>query len=265
MSLDRRLRRFAAEHCLPEMQRAAPETDIKIEITNDVPPFEADPKAEVVPLALKLAGQNDTFAVCYATEASLFQLGGAPAAVIGPGRHRPSAQAQRVRPRLRAGAVPGRSHPRRRLGRGSASRNCLRDERPLIFRQLPPSTRQVGGRRFPGRMPAADDQRHRQDHIRLRIWLAVVRIFVEPGQTLLVLLYPGKQPATQVHRVVGERDAFLLVVAKLLATDARVACCSSVRRTNSPRHCILVVGVVRLLVRAAGGFARHRGAQLPFS
>jgi len=85
MDLDTRLRRFAAEHCLPEMQRAAPETGIKIDITNEVPAFVADPKSGLVPLALKLAEQNDTFAVCYATEASLFQVGGAPAVVIGPG------------------------------------------------------------------------------------------------------------------------------------------------------------------------------------
>ncbi len=84
-ALDQRFRRFAANECLPEMQRVAPETAIKIDITNEVPAFAADAKSEIVSLALKLAQQNDTFAVCYATEASLFQLGGAPAAVIGPG------------------------------------------------------------------------------------------------------------------------------------------------------------------------------------
>jgi acetylornithine deacetylase len=50
-----------------------------------VPPFQADGGAAAVPLVLKLAGQNETSAVCYATEASLFQLGGAPAVVCGPG------------------------------------------------------------------------------------------------------------------------------------------------------------------------------------
>lgn len=83
--LDQRLRRFAAEHCIPEMQRLAPETGIDIQITNEVPAFEAGAASGIVPWALKLAGQNDTFAVCYATEASLFQGGGAPAVVIGPG------------------------------------------------------------------------------------------------------------------------------------------------------------------------------------
>jgi acetylornithine deacetylase len=84
-ALDQRFRRFAAEHCVAEMQRAAPETGIEIRIANEVPAFAADPKSELVPLTLKLAQQNDTFAVCYATEASLFQRHGAPSIVIGPG------------------------------------------------------------------------------------------------------------------------------------------------------------------------------------
>ena len=83
--LDARLRRFAAEHCLPEMLRVAPEAGIEITITNQVPAFGADAKSGIVPLALKLAGQNETFAVSYATEAGLFQLGGAPSVVCGPG------------------------------------------------------------------------------------------------------------------------------------------------------------------------------------
>jgi acetylornithine deacetylase len=85
MALDRRLRTFAAEHCLPEMQHAAPETSISIDIVNEVPAFLADPKSGIVPLAQKLAQTNGTFGVCYATEASLFQNGGAPSVVIGPG------------------------------------------------------------------------------------------------------------------------------------------------------------------------------------
>ena len=67
------------------MQRAAPGIGIRIDITNEVPAFQADAGSGIVPLALKLAGQNETFAVCYATEASLFQVGGAPAVVCGPG------------------------------------------------------------------------------------------------------------------------------------------------------------------------------------
>ena len=39
----------------------------------------------VLSLALKLAGQNETFAVSYATEASLFHQVGALSVVCGPG------------------------------------------------------------------------------------------------------------------------------------------------------------------------------------
>ena len=83
--LDERLRRFAAQHCLPEMHSVAPEAAIDITITNQVPAFGADTKSGIVPLTLKLAGQNETYAVSYATEAGLFQLGGSPSIVCGPG------------------------------------------------------------------------------------------------------------------------------------------------------------------------------------
>ena len=85
MTLDRRLKAFAAETCLPEMQRVAPEADIKIMATNHVPAYAADTKSGIVPLTLKLAGQNETLAVSYCTEAGLFQDGGAPAIICGPG------------------------------------------------------------------------------------------------------------------------------------------------------------------------------------
>ena len=38
-----------------------------------------------MPLTLKLAGQNETYAVSDCTEAGLFQDGGAPAIICGPG------------------------------------------------------------------------------------------------------------------------------------------------------------------------------------
>jgi acetylornithine deacetylase len=84
LTLDARLRRLADSY-LPEMRRIAPEADIRIAITNHVPAFAADRGSGIVPLALKLTGQNATFAVSYCTEAGLFQDGGAPAVVIGPG------------------------------------------------------------------------------------------------------------------------------------------------------------------------------------
>lgn len=82
--LDRRFRAFA-QACMDEMRQAAPETGIVVDITNDVPAFMADARAAALPLALQLAGQNETFAVSYATEAGLFQAGGATAVVCGPG------------------------------------------------------------------------------------------------------------------------------------------------------------------------------------
>ena len=50
-----------------------------------MPPYSAGVASEAVALALKLAGQNETHAVSYATEAGLFQVAGSPAVVIGPG------------------------------------------------------------------------------------------------------------------------------------------------------------------------------------
>jgi acetylornithine deacetylase len=85
LALDARFRRFAATECLAPMRQAAPEAGIDIELANDVPPFQADAASGIVSVALKLARQNETCAVCYATEASLFQDGGAPAVVCGPG------------------------------------------------------------------------------------------------------------------------------------------------------------------------------------
>ncbi len=84
-AIERRIAAFAATACLPEMRRVAPEADITITRANFVPPFGAEPGSEVVTLAMKLAGQNGTAAVSYATEAGLFQDAGSPSVVCGPG------------------------------------------------------------------------------------------------------------------------------------------------------------------------------------
>jgi acetylornithine deacetylase len=84
-AIEARLAAFARNECLPALRRVAPEADIVLRQTNRVPPFEAERMSEVVALALKLAGQNDTEAVSYATEAGLFQAAGVPAVVCGPG------------------------------------------------------------------------------------------------------------------------------------------------------------------------------------
>jgi acetylornithine deacetylase len=83
--IENRLRRFAEKRCLPEMHEIAPEADIQIERVNAVPPFGAERASEVVALALKLTGQNETYGVSYGTEAGLFQEAGSPAVVCGPG------------------------------------------------------------------------------------------------------------------------------------------------------------------------------------
>lgn len=81
-----RLRRFAETELLPDMQRIAPEAAITIRRSQTgIPPFEATPGSEVTALAFKLAQQNETFAVSYGTEASLFHEAGCPTVVCGPG------------------------------------------------------------------------------------------------------------------------------------------------------------------------------------
>ncbi len=84
-AIARRLIDFAETHCLPEMRRVAPEAEITLRLSNQVPPFAADTTSEVVPLVLRLLGQNRTYAVSYATEAGLFQDVGVPSVVCGPG------------------------------------------------------------------------------------------------------------------------------------------------------------------------------------
>ena len=83
--IEKRIVAFAEMECLPEMRRLAPEANIVIRQSNRVPPFAADTESEVVALALKLAGQNETRAVSYATEAGLFQGAKVPSVVCGPG------------------------------------------------------------------------------------------------------------------------------------------------------------------------------------
>lgn len=84
-AIEKRLVDFAEETCVPEMRRIAPEAGVSIRQVNRVPPFAADPMSEIVALTLKLAEQNETSAVSYATEAGLFQAAGVPSVVCGPG------------------------------------------------------------------------------------------------------------------------------------------------------------------------------------
>lgn len=84
-AVEKRFVDFAENDCLPAMRRVAPEAAITIRQVNRVPPFAAEQASEVVTLALKLAEQNDTAAVSYATEAGLFQAAGVPSVICGPG------------------------------------------------------------------------------------------------------------------------------------------------------------------------------------
>jgi acetylornithine deacetylase len=50
-----------------------------------IPGLSTDEDAQVVQLAKALTGQNSTAKVAFGTEAGLFQAGGMPAVVCGPG------------------------------------------------------------------------------------------------------------------------------------------------------------------------------------
>ena len=79
-----RFRQKAAELEI-RMREVAPEAAIEIRHSSEIPAFSADPSSEVLSLALKLVAQNETFAVSYGTEASLFHHAGSPSVVCGPG------------------------------------------------------------------------------------------------------------------------------------------------------------------------------------
>lgn len=86
--------RALASRLEAEMRQEAPEASIVMKVGNEVPAFIAEPNGLALSLALQIAGQNETHAVSYATEAGLFQDGGAPSVVCGPGNidqaHKPN-------------------------------------------------------------------------------------------------------------------------------------------------------------------------------
>jgi acetylornithine deacetylase len=84
-AIEQRLRNYAQKLLMPEMQQIGPECGIAITRVNTVPPFFAKQGSLALTLALQLTGQNETYTVSYATEAGLFQDGGAPSIVCGPG------------------------------------------------------------------------------------------------------------------------------------------------------------------------------------
>ena len=84
-AVERRVQTFIDTQCIPAMRAVAPESNVVLQRTNQIPAFAADPGSEVLSLTLKLAQANETFAVSYATEASLFHAVGSSSIVCGPG------------------------------------------------------------------------------------------------------------------------------------------------------------------------------------
>ena len=80
-----RFAKFAKEKVLPAMKEVSPDAAIETVQTSRVPSLNAPEGSPAVSLALKLAGQNETFAVSYGTEGSLFERAGFSTVIIGPG------------------------------------------------------------------------------------------------------------------------------------------------------------------------------------
>jgi acetylornithine deacetylase len=85
MTIKRELDAYAARELLPKMRATWPECEITTTLLGHLPPFASGETSEATSLALKLAGQNETFAVSYGTEASHFQAAGCSSVVCGPG------------------------------------------------------------------------------------------------------------------------------------------------------------------------------------
>jgi acetylornithine deacetylase len=85
MTIKRDLDAYAARELLPKMRATWPGCDITTTLLGHLPAFASGENSEATSLALKLAGQNETFAVSYGTEASHFQAAGCSSVVCGPG------------------------------------------------------------------------------------------------------------------------------------------------------------------------------------
>jgi len=80
-----RFEKFAQEQVLPILMETYKAAEIVTTQTSDVPSLNAPEGSDAVSLALKLAGQNERFAVSYGTEGGLFERAGFSSVVIGPG------------------------------------------------------------------------------------------------------------------------------------------------------------------------------------
>jgi acetylornithine deacetylase len=85
LQIARDLHAYAEEKLLPGMRAVHPECSIVTELMGSLPPFWSGEESPAATLALKLAGQNQTHAVPYGTEASHFQAAGCSSVICGPG------------------------------------------------------------------------------------------------------------------------------------------------------------------------------------
>lgn len=76
---------FAETKLVPEMRKVSSDCSITTQIMGELPTFDATTDPKATSLALKLAGQNETYAVPYGTEAGLFQRAGCSSVICGPG------------------------------------------------------------------------------------------------------------------------------------------------------------------------------------
>ena len=86
------IERFA-QNLLPEMRAVSSDTAIAFDEVNVTPPLSTALDAEITQLARALSGANATGKVSYTTEGGLYQKGGIPTVICGPGSieqaHRP--------------------------------------------------------------------------------------------------------------------------------------------------------------------------------
>ena len=84
-AIARDLQAFAERELLPGMRAVHPDCAVSTTLLDVLPAFDSGAGSAATSLALKLAGQNETFAVPYGTEASHFQAAGCSSVICGPG------------------------------------------------------------------------------------------------------------------------------------------------------------------------------------
>ena len=80
-----RIKAFAANKLLPEMKKVTANADIHFHKHGEIPPLSPWPDSPAEALIRLITGLNEAGAVPYGTEAGLFQEGGMPTVIFGPG------------------------------------------------------------------------------------------------------------------------------------------------------------------------------------